>query len=240
MAKITETAAPPANRGARRFLVRGGLLYSLEAHALLRPSYNEYPSRVPLNPTFPQPGRRGGSRPAATGGAEAAPAPAPQNIFPAPRPRENRNPNGVTINPLVPAPPADSTPCPIPEGEAFIVGKAAGVAAATTETIVLGPILRPFVVTHLQLWHGAGNNADIQIFFRVAQDNNAPASLITTGVNIPTPRALNSSTDGDAFAVECYPQMHFRSGPYFFKLSVANGTAGTVDYGALVSVLYLA
>lgn len=238
--------------GAARFFVRGGSSFSLERAAVLRPAYNEFPSSYPLDPDFPQPGRRSGSRPppvtGEAGGEQALRRlPGGAASYPSPRPVGGRDiPTGIG-NPALAVGRAGEVssfdPC-IGDGDSISIQL---TVVNLTETVrVSQRISRPFVIERIQFW---GTNPDstvttnVIIRVKVSNDNDTNGGLESSGQSIH--RLGNQIPDGrDAFIGIARPQEYWPGfvvldPPKFLKFCFKNETGGTLPASVIASIRYL-
>lgn len=249
---ITEKKAGGAGFGASRFLVRGRGYLELDRAAALRPAYDEYPERYPLEPAFPQPGRRGGSAaPKATSGAPgasatsvagaaaySAPTSAPSgSVYPLPRPRTGDiSVGGSAAVGVVSAGGQAAVNC-LPDGDSFRFGFATPLG--TSEVKVQGPVSRPFRVVRLQLVHGGGSNVDVDIGAKVASDNLTTNGVNTSGAPLLQTVTNTGQADPQSGRGEYFPNKLVSSVPSFLKAFFRNGTAGALDAEVVVDIEYL-
>jgi hypothetical protein len=177
---LTERIPAVRGFGQRRFIVRGTLAIPESVEGVLRPRVDEYPERYPLDPGYPQAGRRGGSRPPSQqGGAPAAAgAPAPEiipvSIYPVLR-VDRKTGNDIAPGGFGTNAPSVSKAC-YTKGHSDTVASAVPIGA--TQLFNFGPIPFPFRVEHVTLVTSAGlpNNLEFRLFV---------SSVASDGTNIP-------------------------------------------------------
>lgn len=245
---IEEKKSGRAGYGSSRFIVRGPGHLELARAAALREYYNEYPSRFDFDPRFPQPGRRGGSRPKAdqsalggVGGAAGSVGGSgsedlvvvPPPAFPRPRERGA----GDFVLGSVPASSPESAQNCVPEGTNILRGQV--VATVTVVVLVSQIIHRPFIVQHAVGIHSGGGNVDVAFQCKIAKDADTSGSTATSGVGLWGHYEGGRFVDSQSGLFEIYPNVRFETPPYFAKFIFNNQTAGNIDFTVAIDLLWL-
>jgi hypothetical protein len=244
---ISEIKNARAGYGQARFIIRGSSFLPLDRAAILRPAYDEYPERYPLEPEYPQAGRRSGSRPPATRVAGAgAGAGGPEDLV--------RVPPGSIY-------PMEQIRTELPIG--LISGGIAGAASSGGQCVEVGDTLRnspqvpatggirsfstrriprPFVITHLQYW---GSNTvpssvtDLGLTIFIADDGNVSlTALVSSG------RPLDFWEGGptlEPFSVVTthYPNLVISEAGKFIKMQWVNNNAAALETMLAISWKYI-
>lgn len=242
-----------AGFGAARFFVRGSSFLPLDRAAALRPRYNEYPERYPLDPAFPRAGRRGGSpaplstrgavgggeAPGGEGGPEDLIIVPPGVVFPGPRPREGGFSSGSQL----------------PAGE--VAGLGGACCADVGDTLRNSPqvpaaggirsfssrrIARPFVITHIQYWSSntvPSSVTDVKLTIFLADDNSVTlTALVPSGVPLDVWEGSNFF-EPHAVAHDHYPNLLVPTAGKFIKIEWVNAGAAAVETMLTMSWKYL-
>lgn len=244
---VRELPLPP-DKGVERLVIRGSSFLDLPRAATVRARYNEYPERWPLNPMFPQPGRRGGSpvkaaqnapRPVAAPGSPgeegATEVAVPiSEIYPVERDRGDIPPLGIAdniqgtgISPVASCVGAGGT----------IVGGSSNVGAGTTVISVTPLCPFPFIVTAA---HFKTNLAalDQTVYFVVKMsDDQATAA----GENEQGDRLFIKAGGAGRIRqfgewLTLFPEERYDLAPKFFKFILVNGSGGAVNMLVFLSI----
>lgn len=251
---ISETPERPGFVGSSRFLQRGTVVLPETRLAGIRVAINEYPERYPLEPNFPQPGRRGGSRaPARTGGA-AAPggaAPAgeggagglvpflPPSVFPRPREREGSE---LVVGGSLPAPGGEGATairtCAASGG--IHLQRATEVGSTVTDAVVSNRIDRPFRVTYVGFFCNTAVTPHlVQARFVLSSNNDVSAGINSDGVSLDEGVVGTVDFAGAPVLTHSYPNKIWTAVPAYIKLLVFNGTAGTFFFQWVANLEWL-
>lgn len=224
--------------GAERLVVRGSGFLPLDRAAALRERYNEYPERYPLEPNFPQAGRRGGSRaPTSTSGAPASGASEgggtpgeiiapPPGLFPPPRERVDSALDG-SISGQLPA--GSSLPgCGITRGGMWRSSPQVGAGATVVE--VSAPIQRPFKLIHLSYWSEnttpTGANMSLSLF--LSNSTSLVAAQPDLGTEIPFIHDFGGATPFSE-TQHHYPNWVVSEVPQRIKVRWINASGGALE-----------
>lgn len=236
---ISESEARGAGFGSLRFFVRGRGAVPEATLVALRPRINEYPELFPLNPMFPQPGRRGGSRaPAAVRGAgvgagsEESVLEPVVDYYPVARPREGDGVFGVVGSGGV----GGGVSCQ-PEGDTYpFSGNFAAGQTRVFSSVRIGP---GFVVTHVTaMIEVAIATVRFLLYLRVSDDGDTTQGVNTLGVDLD----INNSAGWNNLTnqpIHSYPQRKFPGGGKYMKVigvnsdSVAHFLQGGIDFNYL-------
>lgn len=218
-----------AGFGQRRFVVRGRIVAPEEQIVGLRALYNEYPERFPVAPQFPQPGRRGPSRP-------REPASAPVPVFPPDRPR--------TVRDLPPN--LGNAPYDLPasidllDGDSMVVTPLVGAGATT---IVLSNIItRPFMITQYSYWADIATplgSSGVQGTIKVSSDRINTGGFLTSGIPIGSvgPEQIQFEPFRET---QTHPTTFlWWTVPGTIKVILLNNTAGGLETYVVVNWRYL-
>jgi len=160
--------------GSERLIVRGRQYLPLAQAALLRPHYNDYPERFPVNTPYPAPGRRGPSRPKADQTSYPVPSPGSGgNTYPPSRTRDERESSAPVL------------PSGLEQGESFF--NSPGVVTGTDRIILIGRAYAPFVITHVEYWGAntspnAGDGIGLKILADVAGSTSGDFDTVSGDV----------------------------------------------------------
>lgn len=236
-------------RGTKQWIVRGQIFLGEQREGLLRPRIDEYPERWPINPMFPQPGNRAGSRaPVRQGGSAAtgvAGGPGGEiptelevqpvvDIYPLPREREIELPVGQL------PPPESSEASGISQcaGQGgTIIGGSSNVGAGTTVISVTPLINFPFIVTaaHFKTTLVA---LDQTVYFvvKVSDDQNTAAGENETGdrLFIKAGGAGRIRQFGEWLTM--FPEERQDLPNKFAKFIFVNGSAAAVNFLCFLSI----
>ena len=242
--------------GARRFLIRGRIFAPEEQTRLLKDLIDEIPERWAINPDFPRPGRRSGSRPRPQPPiAPGTPAPTPpggetptvfgrltpgqpgDTSYPLPRDREtNQEFITAAVSPLID--PTQGGACLSRDGQTFPFNNQ--VPAGLNVATVSARINRPFVITHVQhLNTGLTNLANFMTLL-VSTDNDVSDPDNLTGTQVFDPNIGNSvAVRAINNVIHFYPSFVQRSTPSFIKVFHAGGAGGISEMETIVDVIFL-
>lgn len=234
MSTPTETPVRAQGFGARRFLVRGSIYAPEPGPSLLRPRYNEYPERYTLNPEFPFPGKRGGSRPRVDDAARVV-SPRDPN-FPAARPRVDEVSLGRL--PVGTSPEASAVNKCAGEGGTFFT-RSASVLTTVTTVLVSDAIQRPFLLRHAQGFAGADLTAGSGIIIKIAVDQNTAGGQATSGTNIEGLGITSATFAAVGVALDIYPEVRWTITPAFLKFIFFNLSAGTLFFYTAADIVFL-
>lgn len=233
---LKETPPRSAGYGSRRFLVDRPAPYSAEQHLLLRPSYNEYPERWPLDVGYPAPGRRGASRPKANTGDEVT-LPPMFPVYPTPRTREPAIESPIPTAGL-PTTGADGgdTSC-WPRGETH--NQQQSVPAGTTQYVHGATLQGPFIVTRFFISCDQSTGVNIGVKLYIAPGMNPGAPNSDSGIPIIR-NAYNQAVEvePEREGYEGFPNLHIPAGPHFIRGVCRNGQGGAVQFAWLVDIIY--
>lgn len=236
---IEEKKDNRAGYGQARFVIHGRGFLELERAAVLRPRYNEYPERFPLDPQFPEPGRRGASRPptvtrgAVGGGDGELPVVGRMvpPIYPEPRPRGD---GGIVTNPLNPAP-ATLNGCDFGGGD-FVFSERQAVAAGTDVGFVTSFTTGPIRVTQVGYWASpAGPLTTVRSKVLVSDENDVTGVYSSSGLSVTAQDIQFGDFLPFSTRIDVYPQKIFNFSRLCFKFLFRNNTAGAVDFATVVS-----
>lgn len=236
---LTEIKPGGAGFGQRRFIVRNGLAISESQERELRPRINEYPELFPLEPRYPQAGRRGGSRPpGAVGGIVEGGAPGLPieeligSNYPGPRPRETGTVLGG-VGGLVSGVGASCQP----EGDTYpFSGNFNAGQIRVFSSVRIGP---PFVITHVTARvNVVHTTTPFLLFVRISDDGDTSQGVNTGGVDLDLNNAAGWNNMTDAH-IHSYPQRKFVQGNKYIKIignnldTIAHFLQGGVDFNYL-------
>jgi hypothetical protein len=236
---MIETITRPGGRGSPRFIVRGQRYLPLDQAALLRALYNEYPERFPLEPEYPAPGRRGGSRPPARQGEEAALVARPAGVYPTARPRDALADISLSGGlPLPSSPNASAVNREAGAGGTFF-NRFTGVVAGATTVLVSERISQPFVIKHAQGWIDIASQLATAITIRVAQDNDTSGGTATSGTNIEGLGVSGATFGAMNLVGDIWPNIRWTQVPCFIKFVWQNAEATTRMFWTSIDIHFL-
>jgi hypothetical protein len=226
-----------AGFGAVRFVVRGPHSYRPDHHLVLRPLYNEYPERFALDPNYPQPGRRGPSRPPLSSGEPPSTTEPRSSLYPTPRLR-----GPVEIVSYSPGPAGEDLGAGgncFPRGETH--AQLQSVNATTTLNVTGATIRGPFVVTrfYVQMDKTTGVNVGVKLIVGIGP---VPGSDTTDDDGYPIVRNafnLPAEVEPEREGIEGFPNLHVPTGDYHLKFILRNGDASATQFQCLVDIVYL-
>lgn len=231
--------------GSSRFLVDGSNYYPLPLARALRPRYNEYPERFPLDPSYPLPGRRGGSRaPSHTGGAGGGAegggviiAP-PSSLWPDPR---DRGDGDIPTGGSLPQPgDADASSINRCAGEGGIHIQFAGnVAAATTDRKITTRFSRPFIIRHVQVWSDTSDVTASHFRIRIVNNNDTSAGADADGIQLDEGAIGQADFGLLNFPQNSFPNKRVTNVPAYIKIITVNGTAGVIVLQVIINIEWL-
>lgn len=241
MLTSTERGFPTQGAGAERFIIRGPQPHSEPRSRRIVTLTQELPERFAMEPRFPQPGRRGGSRPrpqdlgaVGVGGADTGPngetLPPGQILVPGIYPYSRDRATMAT--PVAGAAPgAASAPgiCGDRRGN-MLARSVIGLAAATTNVGVVRGGVGPGRINQVQWW--ADNVLPLTTLtaaLKVSEDSDSSGGFGTTGIRI---RDTEGNFDVNPYSVlqVFYPNFIVPfTGAWFLKVIVDNQTAGAIN-----------
>lgn len=240
-------------RGTKQWIVRGQIFLGEQREGLLRPRIDEYPERWPINPMFPQPGNRAGSRaPVRQGGSPVtgvAGGPGGEiptevevqpvvDIYPYPRERNGDNvPVGGSLPPI--SSPEASAPQVCAGGGGAHLQIGINLAAAANQVNVSNRIDRPFRITHVEHYSDGSPAAKTQFRLKIATDNDATGGLNATGSNLDELNLGGDDFLGDGQVHRSYPGRVVTSVPVYLKFCHDNQTAAQRAFQTIVNIEYL-
>jgi hypothetical protein len=244
----------PDGIGNERLIVRGQRFLDLSLARGLRVKYDEYPERYPLDPRFPQPGRRGPSpvkavqnAPAAGGagggevGAGVSPVVAPVvDVYPLPRARPGADLSfDAGGSPLVELgqPGAGVNCCPTPEG--IHIQFATAILTGVTDLRSTVALARPFVIKYVEFFSDTTEVSASRGTLRVDSSGDVSAGAVNQGAQLD--EGAIGLADFGLLAGRSYsfPDKHVHAVPRFLKFATVNGSAGTVIVQWIVNIEWL-
>lgn len=225
--------------GSERLIVRGRRFLELPVAAALRPRYNEYPERFPVNPAFPAPGKRGASRPKADQSAVTPPGGSGGGTFPESR---DRYPSGAEN--LFPgqSPPGVYTP-PMQLLPGFSFFTSPDLLAGTSRAIVAGHIPGPGWITHISY---VSENVipsgllEIALVIKLSDDQDTSGGLNSSGDSLDI---INSQSSNllEPYNVkqDHFPNLPVPEGGKFLKFCMQNFSAANYDVYFIVDGVYV-